>query len=139
MNVANQSRLSFRQLFLYALVGVTSAIIGWSVGRFHAGSSAEIDTEQVVAVSWGDGKYGPAFYGAFVYLVPIPQGFSVRSRVFIGRGNGYFHDIGEIGRVGSSSDAVATWGLIRWAPEGLYIGISPRTFFYPRAKLESHR
>lgn len=130
---------SSRWLLLPALIVVASTMLGGWLVWSAANVSKCIDTDQIVAVSWGDGKYGPAFYGAFVYLEPISGGVSVRGRVFIGRGNNYFHELGELGRAPSPGEAVATWGLIRWAPEGLYIGSGDRPFFFPRAKLESHR
>ena len=95
--------------------------------------------ERVVAMSWDDGKYGPAFYGAHVYLEPMASGRSVRARVFIGRGNDYFHDCGELGRVATDADAVARWGRIEWREDGLHIGTGTNHYFLARAQLESHR
>ena len=90
-------------------------------------------------MSWGDGKYGSAFYGAHVYLEPTSNGYSVQARVYIGRGNDYFHDCGELGTAQSDSEAVTKWGKIDWREDGLHIGNSTNEFFLPRAKLESYR
>jgi hypothetical protein len=109
---------------------------GWVVGR-EAGRNA---LQQTVAISWGDGKYGPAFYGAQVFLEPLQMGYSVRARVHLGPGNDHFHDCGELGGVGSHAEAVARWGTITWKPEGLYVGTGrPDDYFLPRGQFEAHR
>jgi len=95
-------------------------------------------------MSWGDGRYGKAFYGAHVYLEPLEEelGYSVRARVFIGRGtfwSSYQHEMGEIGRAASDEEAVERWGTLIWRPDGLQIGNEPNAPFLPRRKLENHR
>jgi hypothetical protein len=111
---------------------------GWASWTFFQDDTAMV--QRTVALSWGDGKYGPAFYGAWVYLEPDGGGFSVRGRVWIGPGNDYFHDCGELGRAATHEEAVRRWGTITWRPEGLSIGSGkPDDYFLPRAKLESHR
>ena len=98
--------------------------------------------QRVVAMSWGDGKCGPAFYGAHVYLEPQASGYSVQARVYIGRSTGFlthFHDCGELGRVRTDAEAVARWGKIEWREDGLHIGTGTNHFFMPRARLERHR
>ena len=95
--------------------------------------------ERVVAMSWGDGKYGSSFYGAHVYLDPQSSGYSVRARVFIGRGNNYFHDCSELGTVRTDAEAVARWGKIDWREDGLHIGSDTNHYFLARAKLQRHR
>lgn len=90
-------------------------------------------------MSWGDGKYGPAFYGAQVYLKPLSSGHAVYALVHIGRGNDMFYDCGKLGEVRTDAEAVSRWGCIRWAEDGLHIGCGPDEFFLPRATLESHR
>jgi hypothetical protein len=123
--------------FLY--VAVISLLIGYVVGWGRASNVSETSLGRVVAMSWGDGKYGPSFYGAHVYLEPATSGYSVRARVYIGRGNDYFHDCGELGTVETDSEAVARWGRIDWREDGLHIGSGTNQFFLPRAKMESHR
>jgi hypothetical protein len=110
--------------------------VGWVVGYQQASDKVH----QIVAMSWGDGKYGPAFYGTEVYLNPIDEGFSVRGRVWIGRGNPMYHDIGELGVVQNAEDATKKWGDITWSDAGLTIGPGdPMPYFLSRQKLESHR
>jgi hypothetical protein len=90
-------------------------------------------------MSWGDGTYGPAFYGAYVYLEPITTGYSVQARVYIGRGNDYFHDCGQLGTVQTAPEAVAQWGEISWREDGLHIGTGTNAYFLARSILEEHR
>lgn len=122
---------------LTAAVALLGGLVG---GWFLSNYAASKHLEKVVAMSWGDGKYGPAFYGAHVYLEPRPAGgFSVRARVYLGRGNDAFHDCGELGVVKTDAEAVAQWGKIDWREDGLRIGSGTNHYFLPRARLESHR
>jgi hypothetical protein len=120
-------------------IGLVTLGVGVAAGWVAAARSAELQAARLVAVSWGDGSYGPAFYGAFVYLVSEDDGYSVRARVALGRGNDYFHECGEIGKVPTDEDAVARFGRVVWRTEGLYIGQPGGEYFLPRAQLESHR
>lgn len=128
-----------KRFFPFFVVTVVAILVGFVVGWIFAGRVNETRLERVVAMSWGGGKYGTAFYGAHVYLEPQAGGYSVRARVLIGRGRDYFHDCGELGRVRTDSEAVAKWGTIEWREDGLRIGSGPDTYFLPRAKLERHR
>jgi hypothetical protein len=120
-------------VFLALAVGF---VAGWLV---NANSGAEA-IQRVVALSWGDGKYGRGFYGAEVFLVPAGDHYSVQRRVWIGRGNGYQHEPVELGVVDNPEDAVARWGHIEWSDAGLTIGPGdPEPYFMPRAKIERHR
>lgn len=134
------------------LVGLAVGIIlGWSGNEFLRRHHLRIDASgigfvwdtpdlsKLLAVSWGDGKYGKAFYGAFVYLEPVTGGQRVKAQVQIGRGNPMFHECGEIGRAATAEEAVAKWSKIDWQDNGLHIGTGTNTYFLPRAKLESHR
>jgi hypothetical protein len=112
---------------------------GFGLGLAYANRPDTVRVERAIALSWGDGKYGPAFYGAYVYLQPVDGGYSVRARVYIGRGNGYVYDCGELGRAQSEAEAVARWGKIDWREEGLRIGSGADQYFLPRADLENHR
>jgi hypothetical protein len=113
--------------------------VGWWLPR-----PASERVDRVVAMSWGDGSYGKAFYGAHVYL---EQGedesrVSVRGRVYIGRGDGrvsYFRELGELGTASTEDEAVARWGAISWREEGLAIGTGPDARFVLRETLERHR
>lgn len=97
--------------------------------------------DRQVAFVWGDSeKYGPAFYGAQVYFEPGAGALQVKARVWIGRGNDYFHDLGILGRVATAEDAVREFGRVRFEPDGLHIGSTDKdALFLPRATLESHR
>ncbi len=139
-----------RNLLKLTAVLAVGILLGWglkSLTEYHIridtpGISIERDAPDVsklVAVSWGDGKYGKAFYGAFVYLEPREGGQSVKAQVQIGRGNPMFHECGELGHVATAEEAVAKWGKIDWQDDGLHIGTGTNAFFLPRAKLESHR
>ena len=113
--------------------------VGWFYGGLRVRGRIEELTHSLVAVSWGDGKYGKAFYGAYVQLEPVEGGYAVEAFVTIGRGNPTVHNCGELGRVTSSEEAVAKWGKIDWQDDGLHIGTGTNAFLLPRAKLESHR
>lgn len=126
---------NFRIIAKYLL----AVLVGFACGWFLSVRVVETRLENVVAFDWAGGTYGPAFYGAHVYLVPIKRGYSVRARVYIGRGNNYFHDCGELGKVESDAEAVSKWGQIAWREDGLQIGAGPDHFFLARSQLESHR
>ena len=123
----------------FFIVGVVALLVGYLVGAVVEGNASRKELGRLVAVSWGDGKYGPAFYGAHVYLEPVTSGYSVRARVYVGRGNDYYHDCGELGTVQTDAEAVARWGTISWSEDGLRIGSSTNQYFLARAKLESGR
>ncbi len=139
-----------QKLPLLLAVLVAGILLGWGLKlltEFHLridapGISIERDApdmSKLVAVSWGDGKYGKAFYGAFVYLESADGGQSVKAQVQIGRGNPMYHECGELGRVATAEEAVAKWGRIEWLEDGLHIGTGTNAYFLPRAKLEAHR
>jgi hypothetical protein len=118
------------------LMAFTAFIGGWVL----AGHQEAERIDHVVAMSWGDGRYGKAFYGAHVYLISSGQEYEVHARVLLGRGNDYFHDLGLLGRVATPEDAVTQFGKIEWRPDGLHIGDGQNfPVFLERARLESHR
>ena len=126
--------------FVYCvIIAVFALFICFVVGWIKSSHVNETRLDSVVAMSWGDGKYGAGFYGAHVYLDPVDTGFLVRARVYIGRGNDFFHDCGWIGTASTDAEAVAKWGRIEWREDGLHIGSGPNEYFLPRVKLESHR
>lgn len=103
---------------------------------------SDISAGRMIAFAWGDGKYGPAFYGAHVYFEPLERGVEVKARVHIGRGNDYVQDCGVIGKAESPEDAVRKFGRITFAPDGLHVGPAdggPDAYVLPRDKLEAHR
>src|SRR5687767_787299 len=107
-NRRGESFRRFVPLFSTAVALTLGLVVGWSTGS----NVSATNLDRVVAMEWGDGRYGPSFYGAHVYLEPISTGYSVRARVYIGRGNDYFHDCGELGIAKSDSEAVSRWGTI---------------------------
>ena len=130
------ARFSRGKTWLCGAVFVTAVTLAFAAGSRFGKQRGE---EQLLAVAWGDGKYGPGFYGAYVFLEPALTGYRVRARVAIGRGNGMFHDCGEIGQSPSHEDAVARFGTIEWSAAGLGIGPGPPRYFLPRTELERHR
>jgi hypothetical protein len=122
--------------FVAALwAGSVASTYAWTVPQDSSGDNVE----QIVAMRWGDGKYGQAFYGAQVYLQPSDGEYVVRARVHIGRGNGYFHDCGPIGRTKTAEEAVGKWSAIEFRDDGLHIGVGPDAYFLRRDELERHR
>lgn len=128
-----------KRFITYLIVAAVALLAGFVAGWILASSVNATRLERVVAMSWGDGKYGPAFYGAHVYMKPKRSGYSVRALVHIGRGNGGFHDCGELGTVQTDAEAVARWGKIEWRDDGLHIGTGTNHYFLARAEMESHR
>ena len=95
--------------------------------------------DKIIAVKWGDGKYGKAFYGAEVYFDKKDNVYSVKARIRLGRGNDYFHECGEIGIAHSLEEAVLKYSDIEWTPEGLIIGKNESEYFIKRSIIEAHR
>ncbi len=100
------------------------------------------DEYRLIAVSWGDGKYGKAFYGVYVYMgKELENEVEIKAKIYIGRGSylfNYFHDLGVIGKSRNEPGEINQWGKIIWKPDRIEIGAN-NTFFFPRAKLEQHR
>lgn len=119
-------------------------ILGFVVGLATANTSETVEVNRVVAMGWGDGKYGDAFYGALVYLEPQGSDYSVRANVYIGRDNigrgiSYIHDCGQLSMVKTHAEAVEQWGAIAWSDAGLRIGSGANSYFLARDQLEKHR
>jgi len=113
--------------------------LAYFVGQSVANSAAEKNKSRLVALSWGDGRYGPAFYGAYVFLVPTDDGFSVQAQLKIGRDNFMYRECGELGRVRTTEEAVARWGNIEWKTDGLHIGRGSDEYFLSQKEVENHR
>jgi hypothetical protein len=124
-----------KKLLPILLVGLGCLVAGSIAGFFGAAARNESRVDRIVAMSWGGGRYGEAFYGAHVYLVPVKDGYSVRGRVYIGRGREMYQDCGELGRAATDKEAVKNWGSIDWREDGLHIG----DYYLPRETLERHR
>ena len=128
-----------RRFIPFFAVAVLAISFGFIAGWIWASIQIADSVDRIVAMSWGDGRGGPSYYGAQVYLEPVTSGYSVKARVLIGRGDGYFHNCGVLGTAQTDSAAVAKWGTIDWREDGLHIGSGANHFFLPRAELESHR
>lgn len=96
----------------------------------------------LVAVSWGDSKYGPALYGAYVFYEERGDQLAVRATIYIDRPTlwqRYEHDTLELGSVRNDAEAVAQWGRIAWSEQGVAFGHGDKTVQVKRADLEKHR
>lgn len=127
-----------RYILLFTILSV-SLFVGYTAGWLQANGLSTTRLDRVVVMSWGDGKSVASFYGAHVYLELAKGGYSVRARVYIGRGYGYFQDCGELGTVQTADEAVARWGTINWQEDGLHIGNGTNQFFLAKTQLENHR
>jgi hypothetical protein len=99
--------------------------------------------DNLIAVSWGDGAYGKAFYGAYVFLVPTDSGFDVQAEIKIGRGTPMIqqtHEMGVIGHSDTAEEASEKWGNIVWTENALKIGdINNGGLVIKREVFEQHR
>ena len=137
-------KATFRALALSFFAGL---LIGFSVGRLVTEGRSRQPIQNVVAIRWGEGKkYGKQLpYGAEVYLqaAPTPNSpsrCSVHGRVWIGRGNDYWHDLGQLDVVDDPAEATEKWGEIEWNDVGLSIGPgTPKPLVVEWKKLETHR
>jgi hypothetical protein len=121
-----------------SLVVLAVAGLAYLGGRLTTHDTAMV--ERTIAMSWGDGKYGPAFYGAWVYVEPANGAYAVHARVWLGAGNDAWHECGELGRAATHEEAVRRWGRVAWTSDGLSIGHgAPDDFFLARDVLEAHR
>jgi hypothetical protein len=141
------SRAGLATKVLLALVVAAAAFgVGHVVGSVGERDRAAADLDDTIAMSWGDGRYGKAFYGMRVFLEPGELAsasgptVSVRAEVRIGRGNGMRYDAGPIGVASSRADAVARFGTITWREDGVHVG-SPGhdEYMLERTRVEAHR
>lgn len=133
-------------LIILGLIATTgmAGFVGLMAWQWKALTERSEQLEQLVAVSWGDGRYGPAaFYGAYVYFEPRPDSMlDVKLSVRIGRSSpqmSYEHDPRTLGVAKDPKDAVARWGTISWNEAGLNVGTGSDAYLFPRAELERHR
>ena len=125
--------LLMRWKFLF--VGLAGLCAGFAADRWLIGRDPQAETDNVLAMAWGDGGYGKAFYGAQAYVEPKGGRFEVHAVIRIGHGNDYFNDCGLLDTVDTFEEAVQKWGKIEWRPDGVHIG----SYFLPQSKIESHR
>lgn len=128
-------------LSLAALLALAvGAYMTWQWNRLH--ERAE-QMERLVVVSWGDSQTHKAFYGAYVYYEPAPDGkLNVFLAVRIDRSSadtGYQFEPRLVGTVSSPEEAVAKWGIATWSPAGLTLGSGPGAYLFVRDDLERHR
>jgi len=105
--------------------------VGWVLFR----PSLDYNLDNLVAMQWVDGKYGKGFYGVQVWLEPEDEKYSVNGRVWIGRGNLYWQDLGKIGIANSPEEAVQTFGDILLDGPALKIG----RYSIEKKLIEQHR
>lgn len=113
---------------------------GVVAGGMRERERAAAHLDDTIAIAWGDGRHGKAFYGMRVFVEPSAAGLSVRGEVRIGPGNSMRHDAGEIGVVSSRAEAVARFGTITWREHGVHVGAPGRDeYVLERSRIESHR
>ena len=124
-----------KSLSLFAVISFGCFLLGIIAGTWGLSQMHSTRVDDVIAMAWGDGVYGKAFYGAQVYVVPVGPRFTVRATIHIGHGNNLFKDCGVLGSENTFEDAVQKWGKIDWRPDGLHIG----SYFMPQGTIETHR
>ncbi len=110
-------------------------VAGMGVGWILFRPGLDYNLDNLVAMKWIDGKYGKGFYGVQVWLEPENERYSVNGRVWIGRGNLYWHDLGKIGIANSPEEAVQTFGDILLDGSILKIG----KYSIEQKLIEQHR
>lgn len=117
------------------------AVLGLAISVYFYRVATRLD--KLVAVSWGDGKFGQALYGAYVFYEEKDGQLVVKLSVRIDRGSfwgQYAHDVRTLGIVKDPVEAVTRWGALSWSDQGLRVGSpSGPTYLFPRAELEQHR
>ncbi|GAC1570780.1 MAG: hypothetical protein NVS3B3_24740 [Aquirhabdus sp.] len=96
----------------------------------------------LIAVSWGDSKYAPALYGAYVFTEPKNNARLVRATIYIDRPSFWIseqHQTIDLGLAKDDAEAVARWSKINWSDEGVQFGHDQHTVLIKRTDLESHR
>lgn len=135
---------SVTRAFVVAVGGALVAFFAYEDGGSHqrAVDLADRDAtrDATIAVRWGDGKYGEAFYAMRVFEVKAAGGIDVRAILLIGPGNAMSQDCGPIGRVASHAEAVRRFSVISWRADGVHVGSDTHEeYFLDRATIEAHR
>ncbi len=101
------------------------------------------DYQTLLALSWGDSRYGPALLRAEVHATPLPdEQQQVSARIYIDRPGFWLsaeHGPIELGRAKDHEDAVAQWGTIHWGPDGVRFGRGVNAVLVPQSVLDQHR
>ncbi|HLP85132.1 MAG TPA: hypothetical protein VK157_12345 [Phycisphaerales bacterium] len=77
--------------------------------------------ENMIALAFGPGKYGPTLYGACVFSVRTQSGADVRAEIWID-GPDYAHDCGVIATAASHDAARAMFNTITFDAAGIHAG-----------------
>lgn len=135
--------------FIVKLVAGVAAVVALIAAFLIVSTWSDLEeraliAERLITVGWGDGKYGNAFYGAYVHYEPRFNGtVDVKLTLRIGRGSlwrGYLHEARSIGTARNPEEAVARYGVLTWSEEGLWVGDAPgKGYLFPRADMERHR
>lgn len=130
--------LTMKKIVLFLLLIALSITLFFGMALYRMASQYT----QLVAVSWGDSKYAPALYGAYVYIEPQQNHWMAKARIYIDRPSLWQSQQQEsidLGKVNDPQQAVARWSQINWSSEGVRFGSGEHSVLVPRASLESHR
>jgi len=97
---------------------------------------------RLIAVSWGNGPAGPAFYGAYVEAIPRGDVFDNTLTIYIDRPGVWMrHRMAPIalGQTHDEIESVARFGQLEWNETGLTIGNGPQSRRIARSTIENHR
>jgi len=114
---------------------IVSFVFGLALGWIIFRPRQNDNIDNLVAMKWIDGKYGKGFYGVQIYYEPENEKYSVKGRIWIGRANSYWHDLGILGTVESPEEAVQKFGTVMHDGRMLKIG----NFSLSQNEIERHR
>ena len=126
-----------------ALAVVTLLLLGVAGLLVYRANSMRLDYQTLIALSWGNSRYGPALLRAEIHATPLPgQQQQVSARVYIDRPGFWLSTEPApivLGKAKGHEDAVAQWGTIQWGPEGGRFGQGPQAVLLPQSVLDQHR
>jgi hypothetical protein len=114
---------------------IISFLVGLALGWFIFKPQINYNIDNLVAMKWIDGKYGKGFYGVQIFYEPENDKYSVKGRIWIGRGNSYWRDLGTLGVVDSPEQAIQKFGGI--IHDGIVLKVG--NFTVPQKEIERHR
>ena len=117
------------------VIVIISFLYGLALGWFIFKPQENYNIDNLIAMKWIDGKYGKGFYGVQIYYEPENDKYSVKGRVWIGRNNAYWRDLGILGIVNSPEEALQKFGRIMNDGRMLKIG----SYSISQNEIESHR